>query len=91
MRRVRSTSRPRQSASTAEVPSLAGDDGRATVAMIQALLPLGLRAVEEALQQEVRALAGPRRVWRRTLQAAYAQATYADAKRARDFTANSGC
>jgi hypothetical protein len=28
--------------------------------MIQALIPLGLRAVEEALQQEVLALAGPR-------------------------------
>ena len=60
MRRLRSKSRPRQSASTAEVPILAGDDGSATVALIQALLPLGLRAVEEALQQEVRALADTR-------------------------------
>ena len=31
------------------------DDGRATLAMIPALVPRGLRAVEEALQQEVRA------------------------------------
>ena len=31
-----------------------------TVAMIQALIPLGLRAVEEALLAEVEALAGPR-------------------------------
>ncbi|MFN8977885.1 MAG: hypothetical protein ACK5ZZ_04820, partial [Gemmatimonadaceae bacterium] len=30
------------------------------VAMIQALIPLGLQAVEDALQQEVLALAGPR-------------------------------
>src|SRR5665213_2508905 len=31
-----------------------------TLAMIQALIPLGLRAVEEALRAEVEALAGPR-------------------------------
>lgn len=40
------------------------DDGTlstpASVAMIQALIPLGLRAVEEALVAEVQALAGPR-------------------------------
>ncbi len=40
------------------------DDGSVTtsaaLAMIQALIPLGLRAVEEALQAEVQALAGPR-------------------------------
>lgn len=36
------------------------DTGAAVVAMIQALIPLGLLAVEEALQQEVVALAGPR-------------------------------
>jgi len=40
------------------------DDGTVTtpvtVAMIQALIPLGLRAVEEALMAEVTALAGPR-------------------------------
>lgn len=40
------------------------DDGTVTmpaqVAFIQALIPLGLRAVEDALQREVAALAGPR-------------------------------
>jgi putative transposase len=40
------------------------DDGTlsisANVAMIQALIPLGLRAVEDALQQEVKSLAGAR-------------------------------
>ena len=35
-------------------------EGSVTLAMIEALIPLGLRAVEEALQQEVRALAGVR-------------------------------
>jgi transposase-like protein len=39
---------------------LAVDDGTVSLAMIQALIPLGLRAVEEALAQEVQALAGPR-------------------------------
>jgi hypothetical protein len=33
-------------------------EGSVTLAMIEALIPLGLRAVEDALQQEVRALAG---------------------------------
>lgn len=36
------------------------DDGTAMLAMIQALIPLGLKAVEEALRQEVTALAGVR-------------------------------
>ncbi len=40
------------------------DDGTVTtpvtLAMIQALIPLGLKAVEEALVREVTALAGPR-------------------------------
>jgi transposase-like protein len=36
------------------------DDGSVSVAMIQALIPLGLRAVEDALSQEVTALAGAR-------------------------------
>lgn len=36
------------------------DDGTVTLAMIQALIPLGLKAVEEALQAEVTALAGAR-------------------------------
>jgi transposase-like protein len=44
--------------------AIALDDGTlstpASVAMIQALIPLGLKAVEEALLDEVQALAGPR-------------------------------
>ena len=40
------------------------DDGTVTtpvtLAMIQALIPLGLKAVEDALVREVTALAGPR-------------------------------
>lgn len=36
------------------------DDGSVTLAMIPALIPVGLRAVEDALQQEVRSLAGAR-------------------------------
>lgn len=36
------------------------DDGTVALSMIQALIPLGLKAVEEALQQEVTALAGAR-------------------------------
>lgn len=36
------------------------DDGTAMLAMIQALIPLGLKAVEDALGQEVAALAGAR-------------------------------
>jgi putative transposase len=44
--------------------AIALDDGTlstpASVAMIQALIPLGLQAVEEALLAEVQALAGPR-------------------------------
>jgi hypothetical protein len=36
------------------------DDGTVTLAMIQALIPLGLKAVEEALLGEVEQLAGPR-------------------------------
>lgn len=36
------------------------DDGTAMLALIQALIPLGLQAVEEALVQEVTALAGAR-------------------------------
>jgi len=36
------------------------DDGTVALAMIQALIPLGLKAVEDALQQEVLALAGRR-------------------------------
>jgi transposase-like protein len=36
------------------------DDGTAMLALIQALIPLGLKAVEDALAQEVTALAGAR-------------------------------
>jgi hypothetical protein len=36
------------------------DDGTVALALIQALLPLGRQAVENALQQEVLALAGAR-------------------------------
>ena len=57
MRRVRGRAPKSQPAT--QVP-LAIDDGTVTLAMIQELIPLGLRAVGEALQQEVRALAGPR-------------------------------
>lgn len=58
MRRVRTK------ASTGQMvqpePAEGEDTSAVTVAMIQALIPLGLRAVEEALQAEVAALAGPR-------------------------------
>lgn len=61
MPRVRQASRKNQQAPT---PTLPLDDGTLTtpngIAIIQALIPLGLRAVEEALQAEVTALAGPR-------------------------------
>jgi transposase-like protein len=66
MRRVRSQSaKSQQSAVSRSVQgSLPVDDGTITtpgaIAMIQALIPLGLRAVEDALQAEVTALAGPR-------------------------------
>jgi transposase-like protein len=40
--------------------AIAVDDGTAMLAMIQELIPLGLRAVEAALTQEVATLAGPR-------------------------------
>ncbi len=52
MRTVRRESSPSQ-----PVPS--ADAHPMTVAMVQALIPLGLQAVEEALQAEVTALAGP--------------------------------
>ncbi len=61
MPRVRSKSPVHQSSTPvpdAEPASLEANSLALT--MIQALIPLGLRAVEEALQQEVLALAGPR-------------------------------
>ena len=61
MRRVRKESTTHQQAAVATSPlTMPLDDGTVTLAMIQALIPLGLRAVEEALQQEVTALAGAR-------------------------------
>lgn len=64
MRRVRSKEQKSQPAmplndGTRTTPGDAAGD-TVTLAMIQALIPLGLRAVEEALQAEVRALAGAR-------------------------------
>lgn len=61
MRSVRTKASPRQSADADAVSSAATVDPTSlALTMIQALIPLGLRAVEEALQQEVTALAGPR-------------------------------
>jgi len=71
MRRVRRKAEKRQvTEQTTRLPtelSIPLDDGTLTtpgspamIAMIQALIPLGLRAVEEALQAEVTALAGER-------------------------------
>jgi putative transposase len=59
MARVRETSRVHQSVPPPR-PEVPLAEGAVPVALIQALIPLGLRAVEEALQQEVTALAGPR-------------------------------
>lgn len=66
MPRVRRPSRKNQRPPTAAlpIPTLPLDDGTLTtpsaLALIQALIPLGLRAVEDALQSEVCRLAGPR-------------------------------
>lgn len=67
MPRVRRSTPKDQSRVTlgpADEPAMPLDDGTlttpVTLAMIQALIPLGLRAVEEALRAEVTALAGPR-------------------------------
>jgi len=55
---------PRSSAAADHQLSASFDDGAVTtaanVAMIQALIPLGLKAVEDALQREVQSLAGVR-------------------------------
>ena len=65
MRRVRrkQTKNQRRAVSVAQ-QSIPLDDGTVTtpaaLAIIQALIPLGLRAVEEALLAEVQRLAGPR-------------------------------
>ena len=61
MRRVRKSSTAHQPASAVAPPvTIPFDEGAVTLAMIQAVIPLGLRAVDEALQQEVTALAGVR-------------------------------
>jgi len=65
MPRVRQKSRKNQQAEAARVQeAMPLDDGTVTtpvtVAMIQALIPLGLKAVEDALLGEVERLAGPR-------------------------------
>lgn len=66
MERVRQKSTKNQRAAVPEAPQQAIplDDGTVTtpmtLAMIQALIPLGLRAVAEALHAEVEALAGQR-------------------------------
>ena len=61
MRRVRKNAALHQPAATPPVQIEAPlDDGTMMLSMIQALIPLGLRAVEEALQHEVTQLAGAR-------------------------------
>jgi putative transposase len=61
MRRVRKSTAVDQHPATDVAQTVASlDDGTVMLAMIQDLIPLGLRAVEEALQQEVTALAGAR-------------------------------
>jgi transposase-like protein len=61
MRRVRGKAPTHQQATdTAAALRVPLDDGTVTLAMLQALIPLGLRAVEAALQEDVRALAGQR-------------------------------
>jgi len=61
MRRVRNRSASHQTVAVAssQVP-LPIDDGTVMLSMIQALIPLGLKAVEEALQHDVTRLAGAR-------------------------------
>jgi len=61
MRRVRNAPRAHQSPTPAvEQVEAPLDDGTVALSLIQALIPLGLQAVEAALQQEVMALAGAR-------------------------------
>ena len=61
MRSVRKQARAHQPAPASAVPTATPlDDGTVALSMIQALTPLGLKAVEAALQQEVTALAGAR-------------------------------
>ena len=61
MGRVRKERTTHQPAAPRDIQTVAPlDDGTVALSMIQALIPLGLRAVEDALQQEAVALAGPR-------------------------------
>lgn len=60
MRRVRNEVAKSQSSSQPEQLTIPIDDGTAMLAMIQSLIPLGLRAVGEALSREVTELAGRR-------------------------------
>lgn len=61
MPRVRTNARAHQSPPPAPAQVEAPlDDGTVALSLIQALIPLGLQAVEDALQQEVLALAGAR-------------------------------
>ncbi len=61
MRSVRKKPATHQPPAPREIQTVAPlDDGTVALSMIQALIPLGLKAVEEALQQEVAALAGAR-------------------------------
>ena len=57
MRKIRTPAIPRKSGGTPVDP---GFDVEPTVAIIQSLIPLGLQAVEDALQVEVTRLVGPR-------------------------------
>lgn len=66
MRRVRRRTKPdqpihaRASLVATKQRAIPLEDGTAMLAIIQELIPLGLKAVAEALTQEVAALAGPR-------------------------------
>lgn len=59
MRRVRDHAHRNQASATPQL-TIPLDDGTAMLAVIQELIPLGLKAVQEALTQEVARLAGPR-------------------------------
>ena len=61
MRSLRKGRNPHQSVAPQDPQTIAPlDGGTVALSMIQALIPLGLKAVEDALQQEVMVLAGAR-------------------------------
>lgn len=61
MRRVRKDATAHQPSPACDAPGVAAlNDGTILLSMIQALIPLGLKAVEESLQRDVTALAGAR-------------------------------